>query len=159
MRARRSALVLVALLAALGGPSACGDEDTGLRARVGTTDDAEAEGRSDEPAAPAGDAPAFCAAVGGFDYLGAIEAPTPDELREAYADFEERADEIVAAAPPEIRDDVEVTVDSGRRIKALIEEHDYVITDAVSDPEFVEILDPEVVDASLRLDDYVKQNC
>ncbi len=179
MRTRRPVVALVSLLAALGVLAACGGADDGLTAGVASvgddrptadrdpdrdadeSDDAGGPDESDggESREPADDVGPFCAAIDDFDYLGAIEAPSPEELRDAYTDYDERADEIAAVAPAEISADVEVALGSGRQIRDLIEEHDYEIIDAATDPAFVEILSPEVVDASLRLDAYVTENC
>ncbi len=84
---------------------------------------------------------------------------SPDELRELYEEFDEIAGPMADAAPSEISDDVDTLIDVGATMGDILEEHDYDVTEAMSDPALSEALNEDFIDASTNVDAYVSSNC
>jgi hypothetical protein len=177
MRTRRFTLALVAILAALAALAACGGEDGGLgnrslgdeRSNDESSNDEESsddtspdDTHADDESSSGGDGGEFCSLYdtyteGANDILSG-EA-SPDELRELYDAFDEIAGPLADAAPSEISDDVDTLIEVGNTMGDILEEHDYDVTEAMSDPALSEALNEDFIDASTNVDAYVSSNC
>jgi hypothetical protein len=143
---RRGVLVValvavVALIAAAVAFLVLGDDD----------DDDDVASGGQTPAAADGDLDEFCAAM---DDLGDDGGPFEDEAElEAF-------EALAPSAPPEIRDDMVLVADALRRVDAEIEQaEDDGDLDAVMEAAFGLMLDPEVLEASERLEQFLVEEC
>jgi hypothetical protein len=173
LRYRRTTVALAALLAPLTFLAACGDDDDAA------TDSSTTESVADSTEAPADSTPDsaadstettpesgessgsggdFCAVLEDFTALEASTAE-PEDLPDVFAEFDDRADEFLDAAPDEVRADAELVVDSARQVKDVLESNDFDIAEALADPEFMTAFSAEATEAQDRIDDWADTNC
>jgi len=187
MRTRRFTLALVAILAALAALAACGGEDGGLTNRSSgderksddqssnddessddttaddeSSDDTTSDDESSDDESSSGDSGDFCSLyqtyVDGADSTLSGDA-SPEELRDLYEAFDEIAGPLADAAPSEISDDVDTLIEVGQTMGDVLEQHDYDITEAMSDPALSEALSDDFIGASSNVGEYVATNC
>lgn len=160
----RRLLLPLALSALLVSVACGGDDEPEARpensADVSTPEETEQpeeqeEGTDGEQAAPSPDAAAYCEATSAFEEADSTLENLPEGtsleeidalIREAYQGQEGTLDAVVAAAPEEIRADVQMVADSIKRV--------------LEGGSFQELFaDPAIVAASERVDAYDTANC
>jgi hypothetical protein len=152
---KRAVLLVVPLLLAA---SACGDDDDDA-----ASDTAEAvEGESDDDGGGGGSESEWCELAVEVEELDAVfgdfDPTDPDAMRNAFAEFGDVLDRAADAAPSEIEDDIEQTVDAFNQLRDALEDVDYNFLEI--DPADLEFLDnPDVEAASERVEEFNAEEC
>lgn len=93
-----------------------------------------------------------------LDGLG--DAPTADQVKEAFSVALNAFDEISKDAPDEIKGDMKFVIGKYNELFDIIKSNDYDLMKAFSDPKFAEISqDEEVSVRGDKVDDYLKTVC
>jgi hypothetical protein len=143
---RKVALIGVLVVLALGGACGGGDDDGGEGSAGGSGDTA------------------FCAAQAkNADALKQAPTGNPASLRTLYENVDENLDRALAAAPAEIKGDLETIAGAFRPFVEELKKVDYdffrfVQTNPQS-PVFQRLQSPEVTNATQRVSAYYEEHC
>ena len=161
---RRSAVILVPLALVLG-VAACGDDDDSggdAASEDAASDDTASDDESSDDDSSGGDSDSeWCQLARDVqaqdDLFGDVDFTDPEAMRSAFEEATDVLEDAADAAPEEIQDDVNTSLDAFREYIDVLEEADYDFTQ-IDTAAFDEI-GAEAEEAGARIDAYNERVC